>query len=163
MNGVTIFIDGSTTCEYMANFLSNKSNVTVITHNISLAVKLSEQGVSVICSGGKIVEAPSMLGGSDTVETAEKYHADKMFFSSGAISKDGRIITEELYYLILKAMAKNSDQLYYLVDHEKRKQTEELRSAQYLFDVGKVNYVISDYDFGKDLQNQYPGTKFELV
>lgn len=158
-DGDTVFIDGSTTCEYMADFLAEKSGVTVVTNNIALAAKLSEKGVTVICLGGKIVEPPSMLSGPDTVENAEKYHADKTFFSTGAIDEDGRIGTSDVYYLLLKTMVKNSDQIYYLVDHEKRHPV----SKKYLFDVGKVDCVISDYDFGKELQKQYPDTKFELV
>ena len=79
-DGDTLFIDGSTTTERMAPYLTDKKDLTVISNNMALIRYLSEYSVFCICLGGQVVEKPHMLCGEDTVKNAAGYHADKMFF-----------------------------------------------------------------------------------
>ena len=160
-DGDVIFIDASTTTEYMLEFLTEKKGVTVLTNNLAIVARLAEVGVSVVCLGGKIVEPPSMLGGDDTVQTAMRYHANKMFFSTGGATKDGRIGGSETYGLLHRVMANNSDQIYYLVDHEKFHDV--YTYSRFLFDFAEVDCVISDYEFLENLREKYPQTQFIKV
>ena len=156
-DGETLFIDGSTTTEAMAEFLVDKKGITVITNNITLVMRLCEYGIKVICLGGTVVEKPSMLGGDEAVESAMKYTADKMFFSTNYVSKDGKIGTGGRL-LLMKAMAKNSDKVYYLADHDKLVRPQGVN--QYIFDFNEIDGVISDYEFDEEVQNKYPFTQF---
>lgn len=158
-DGDTVFIDASTTAEYMTEFLMKKKDLTVITNNMALVLHLSEYGIKTICLGGKIVEQPCMLGGEDTVETAMKYQANKMFFSTGYVSEDGWI-GEGIYGLLHIVMAQNSNEVYYLADHKK---LGEKRLQRYLFDFSKVKGVISDHEFSKEIKRKYPNTQFYKV
>ena len=155
-DGDVIFVDGSTTSEYMARHLTDKKNITVITNNIAIVSYLSEFNIKMICTGGTITEPPSMLGGTDAVETVMKYNADKMFFSSGAISDDGIIGSGEMYYLLHKVMAKNSKEVYYMADHEKIN----VNVTKNIFSLDNVDGVITDYVFSDDVKKKYPHTKF---
>lgn len=157
-DGDTIFIDGSTTAQCMEQYLINKKNLTVITNNIVLAANLSQHSIKVICPGGTIVEAPSMLYGTETVENASRYMVDKMFFSTGAVSSDG-IISSGVYDLMLKAVAKRAGEVFYLVDHKKVDQP----FNSIFGDFGNVDYVISDYAFLQDVKAKYPQTQFVTV
>ena len=56
-DGDTVFIDATTTTQYMGHFLADKKDITVITNNMALATYLADVGKSVICLGGEIVEA----------------------------------------------------------------------------------------------------------
>lgn len=163
-DGDTVFIDASTTGEYMAEFLAEKKNLTVITNNMALAARLSEYDICVYCLGGKIVEAPSMLDGVDAVECAMRHKADKMFFSTGYVTDDGRIGTGETYYLLHKSMAGNSKEIYFLVDHEKA-DAESLskRFNRFLFAFDKVHCVISGHEFSEETRRKFPATRFEKV
>lgn len=48
-NGDTIFIDGSTTCQCMSEYIVGKKDITVITNNISLVSFLALHSVKTIC------------------------------------------------------------------------------------------------------------------
>lgn len=157
-NDDTIFIDGSTTAQCMEPYLIHRKNLTVITNNIVLAANLSTYDIRIICLGGTIVEAPSMLYGPETVENAHKYKVDKMFFSTGAVSSGG-MISSGLYDLMFRAIAKNAGEIFYLVDHRK---TDQPFNSIYC-DFSDVDYVISDYHFSEKTKENYPATKFITV
>ena len=153
-----IFLDASTSCYMLIPFLAAKRNLTVITNNILLAANLSTHGVRVICLGGEIVEAPSMLCGAETVENAARYRVDKMFFSTGAVSGDG-MIASGVYDLVLRAVAKRARQVVYLVDHKKVDQPFHTVWG----DFSEVDTVISDYEFPSDTKARYAKTRFLRV
>ena len=154
-DGDTIFIDGSTTAQCMEQFLVHRKDLTVITNNIVLAANLSAYAIKVICLGGTVVEAPSMLGGNETVEFAARYRVDKMFFATRAVTSGGTV-AGGIYDLMLKALAKNAKEVFYLVDHKKVDQPFETIYC----DFRAVQYVISDYDFPTETKNAFPGTQF---
>lgn len=157
-DGDTIFIDGSTTAEYMDEFLHEKKNLTVITNNIKLALKLSEYGITVVCLGGTIVEKPSMLSGCLTTENAAKYKVDKMFFSTAGVNLDGEIGTTEIYYAMHTTMAKNAKEVYFLVDHDKLNMP-----CPMLFHFENLTAIISDIAFPEETKNRLAPVRFEQV
>ena len=155
-DGDTVFLDGSTTTEAMGKYISQKKNVTVITNNISLVIFLKEHNVDVISLGGKIIEAPYILGGSDTESFAMKYKADKMFFASSSMTENGEIEADIEYETLRRIMHANSKESYYLIDSEKI-----LKNVKkVLFTPDEITGIISDYKYLDKLKNLYPNTKF---
>lgn len=155
-DGDTIFIDGSTTCQYIAPHLLSKKDVTVITNNIYLVSFLSENGVRVICLGGEALEPPNMLSGIETDENASHYIADKAFFSDDGFTDDGNIVTVSMYYTLHKTMRRNSEKTFFLADHEKLN----IKSPKILFSFDSVDYVISGYAFPENTIKQFSHTTF---
>ena len=153
-----IFVDGSTTCEHMAKFLTEKKHITVVTNNLAIVSFLSEFGVRAICLGGVVKEPPSMLCNAMTVENASRFKYDKMFFSTGLFTEDGRIYAGEAYYLLYKTVAQNASEVYYLADHSKIEAPSVHR--QLLFDLHSISGIISDYAFNVETQQKFPHTKF---
>ncbi|MBQ8323102.1 MAG: DeoR/GlpR transcriptional regulator [Clostridia bacterium] len=160
-DGDVIFIDASTTTECMAEFLTEKKDITVITNNVAIVTHLSQYGINVICLGGKVVEPPCMLCGTETIENAMKYYVDKMFFASGYVSADGRIAEGGLYYLLHTVIAKNAKEIYHLADHEKFHR--EVGDRKYLLDFSQLKGIISDYEFSEEIKAAYPDTEFIKV
>lgn len=158
-DGDTIFIDGSTTAQYIGKYITNKKNLTVITNNIALVSYLSEYSIDVVCLGGKVVEIPSMLDGVETVENAMKYSADKMFFSVGSMSDDGKIGTEDIYYLLHTVMMQNSKETFLLIDSDKINR----ESPRYISSDFKIDYIISDYDFKEEAKRKLDNTRFVKI
>lgn len=158
-DGDTIFIDGSTTAQYIGKYITDKKDLTVITNNIALVTYLSEYNINVICLGGKVVEIPSMLDGTETVENAMKYHADKMFFSIGSIFDDGKIGTSDMYYLLHKVMIDNSNEVFLLIDSGKINR----QTPNFFPKNTKIDYIISDYDFKKETKENLKNTNFIKV
>ena len=157
-DGDTIFIDASTTAQYMAQYILMKKNLTVITNNMALVSYLSEYNINAICLGGKVVEVPSMLMGEDTVENASKYMVDKMFFSTSGISSDGKLFGG-VYNLLHKTVRENSDAVFYLTDSGKLNS----KTKQILFDLNSVTHIISDYDFEDRLKEKYKEVEYIKV
>ena len=122
---------------------------------------LSEYGIEVILLGGKIVEAPYILSGSDTCDTISKYRADKCFFSTRDLTHDGEIeYDDEAYFTMHRAMIKNSVQTIYLVNSEK---IDRSGGRVILGDLSLTDTVISDYDFSDELKNKFPSVSFIKV
>ena len=157
-DGDIIFIDGSTTAQYMAPYLIDRKNITVITNNISLVEYLSDHAIPVVCLGGQVLEPPCMLCSSETVEFAARFVANKMFFSTGRFTVDGT--TDSCAYdLLRRTMIAHSDRVYYLADHHKVSE-----SVRKIFcDFRQIHTVISDYDFPEETKRAFPDTEFILV
>lgn len=153
-----IFIDCSTTAQHLGKYITNKKNLTVITNNITLASFLSEYDITVIILGGKIMEPPSMVYSRETVENAHKYGADKLFFSAGGVTPDGKISASEYdaHNLLINAMMENASETYLLIDHEKLTE----KSNNYICDLQKINTVICDFDFSEETKKKYSDTVF---
>lgn len=156
-DGDLIFMDSSTTTEYMVEFLTTKKNLTVVSNNMALLAKLSEYGINAICLGGRVVEPPSMLGGEDMLENIMKYRADKCFFSSGFVSEDGWLNSAFVH----KLMVQNSKKSYYLVDDGKLEMSR--RAKQFGLNFSQISCVISDHEFSEEAKKLYPETEFVKV
>ncbi|MBR5459744.1 MAG: DeoR/GlpR transcriptional regulator [Clostridia bacterium] len=158
-DGDTVFLDASTTTEYISHYLVDKKDITVITNNIAMVSFLSDRGVNVICLGGRVVEPPSMLSGEDTVDMAERYNADICFFSTGGFTRDGIIEGSFVYGQLHRVMRRNSKRVWYVADHDKLKDF----FSQNLFDFGSVDGVISDYRFEDEVKRKYGECRFVTV
>ena len=155
----TVFIDGSTTLEPIGRYLLKKKNITVITNNIALVSFLSQFNINTVCLGGKVFEKPYILYDEITVENASRYHYDKMFFSTAAVTKDGKIGEMDFPNLLLLNVLKNCEQSFFIATHKKI-------DAPYKYIVtsfDQINYIITDYDFGDDIKEKYKNCKFIKV
>ncbi len=154
-DGDTIFIDASTTAQCMKQYLENVKDLTVVTNNIVLVLSLSEMGIKTVCLGGEVVESPSRLYGKETEENILGYKFDKVFFSSCAVSKDG-LIGGGIYDIMLKTAMRRSNEIFYVVDHEKTEKPFNI----VLCDFSDVDYVISDYDFPDKTKSNFKNVNF---
>ena len=157
-DGDTIFIDCSTTAQYMGTYLTNKKDLTVITNNITLASYLSECGIAVICLGGRIMEPPSMIYSAETIEFARRFHADKLFFSPTSITENGQIGASkfEAHILLIKTMIENAKEIFMLCDHNKI----DASTKRFLCDISAVSTAITDFTFSADIKDKYTSVHF---
>ncbi len=157
-DGDTVFIDGSTTAQYMGEYLTEKKDIHILTNNMALAIFLCEHGVEVTVLGGRICEPPYMLAGPETVEIAAQYRADKCFFSTSDVSSSGEMFYEgDIYFAMHRTMLKNSDHQYYLVSSEK---VDRGGGRRILGDFSLVDHVITDYEFSEELKSRFPKVEF---
>lgn len=156
-NGDTVFLDGSTTVQYMLPFLFQKKDLTIITNSLRLAIELGDSPMTVICLGGRVAERPHVLHSDLTVENAMHYYPDKMFFSVGRITEDGSI--QSALFLFYRVLIKNSREAWFLTDRTKL--TDRLETSA--FDFSSLTGVISDFEFSKETQERYPDVTFLSV
>ncbi len=89
--GETIFIDASSTTYFLAPFLKDIPDITVITNNPHLNIVLSEMRVTNYCTGGKMLNSSIALVGSEAERFVRGIHADAFFFSACGY-RDGNIL-----------------------------------------------------------------------
>lgn len=155
-NGDTIFLDGSSTTQYMGHFLTEKKGITVITSNMILANYLSEHGIVTYCTGGKVMEYPGILGGQQMIESLEKFNVDMAFFSAAAFS-DGKIMSAgELGYMYDGAYRRCSKKLVFLCGSDKLNVQERFVSLT----LDDVEYFVSDENVSDDIKKRYKNTTF---
>lgn len=160
-DGDTVFVDGSTTAQYMSEGLITKKDIKILTNNMAIAVFLSEYGIDVTLLGGKIVESPYILAGADTCDIASKYRADKCFFSTRDLTHEGELeYDDDTYFTVHRAMIKNSAMSVYLVNSEKIGKP---GGRVILGDLSLVDTVISDYRFSEESKKKFPSVSFIKV
>ena len=118
--GSTIFIDASTTAQYMLPHLSSIKNLTVYTNGIDTAIRLGEANVRAICTGGEVFAQSMAYVGTVAIDTVQKIHFDAMFFSSAGFN--GTTISDwsEAETALRRIVIKQSRKRYFLADHTKQ-------------------------------------------
>ena len=88
-----IFVDGSTTCLYLPEFIRDKNNITVLTNSLKLCeMLLGYQNVTVYSTGGSFhLRNEQVLVGPFAEHVCQNVHTNIMFFSARAISASGLI------------------------------------------------------------------------
>lgn len=120
-NGDLIFLDGSTSAFFIAEYLSEFENIRVVTNGIDTLSTLSKNNVLAYSTGGSInKENRSVLVGRYAENMVDSFHADVVFFSAQSVGYDGEIydcFEEENF--IRKTMIKNADKKVLLCDSTK--------------------------------------------
>lgn len=141
-DGDIVFLDGSTSSFFIAEYLSEFKNIRVITNGIDTLSLLSRNGVTAYSTGGYVQEQNrSALVGRYAECMINSFHADVAFFSAQSVSPDGEIydcFEEENF--IRMAMLKNSDKKVFLGDDTKFGR----RSPYHLCHIRDVDYIISN-------------------
>jgi len=119
--GMTVFMDSSSTVFTLARNLSHIGTLTVITNNLKIVWLLSERkGVTLLCTGGWLKERSMSFFGQSTVQFINRINADAAFLSAmGFTFENGATDGSEEEYYIKRAYLSNSKCKYLLVDTSK--------------------------------------------
>ena len=118
--GSTIFIDASTTAQYMLPHLSSIKNLTVYTNGIDTAIRLGESNIRAICTGGEVLAQSMAYVGTVAIDTVQKIHFDAMFFSSAGFNETSISDWSEAEAALRRIAIKQSQKRYFLADHTKQ-------------------------------------------
>ena len=121
-DGMTIFMDSSSTVFTLARNLSLINNLTVVTNNLKIAWLLSEhKGVTLLCTGGWLKERSMSFFGPSAVQFINRLNADAAFLSAmGFTFKNGSSDASEEDYYVKRAFISNSKKRYLLADTSKQ-------------------------------------------
>lgn len=141
-----IFIDSSTTTLQMADFLSDKKQITVITNGLPLATVLINKGIKTYCTGGEIFGNSLAHFGSFAEDFIRKFNLDILFFSCHGVNDNGMLTDPSLPETQIRKVAiGQSKKTVFLCD-----ETKFSRSTPYnLTHVSEVDCVITNTDFAK--------------
>ena len=118
--GSTIFIDASTTAQYMLPHLSSIKNLTVYTNGIDTAIRLGEANVRAISTGGEVFAQSMAYVGAVAIDAVQKIHFDAMFFSSAGFNETTISDWSEAETALRRIVIKQSRKRYFLADYTKK-------------------------------------------
>jgi len=115
-----IFIDSSTTTLQMADFLSEKKGITVITNGIPIATLLVQRGIKTYCTGGEIFENSLAHFGSFAEDFIQRFNIDTLFFSCHGVNEKGMLTDPSLPETQIRKVAiSQSKKTVFLCDETK--------------------------------------------
>ena len=94
-NSCSIFMDPSSTCLPLVQYMKDLKNVVVVTNSLRVSKMVSDNTeASIIVLGGHVYEG-TILAGRTVVEAVKQYHTDLMFFSCSGISASAGLTSLE--------------------------------------------------------------------
>ena len=120
-NGMTVFLDSSTTVLALAGLLSRFSGLKVITNGIKTSMFLSDfPNIQLMCTGGLLRENSKSLVGLSAMEFISRYNADIAFLSCrGFTVETGASEANEDEYDVKRRFLDNSKKAVLLCDTSK--------------------------------------------
>jgi DeoR/GlpR family transcriptional regulator of sugar metabolism len=120
-NGDTILMDAGSTTYALADLLHEKKDLTVVTHDLNIAVRLaSNPTINLICTGGVARTNVYTLQGTQVVDFIRGLRVDKSFIGADTIHEDGTIGNVNIEEVPIKqAMIKAAKQVILLADASK--------------------------------------------
>ena len=88
-DGNTIFVDGSSTVQYLVKYLAPRKDLVVVTYSIKTAELMCRNHIATYCAGGLLLENSLVCTGQKTVEFAQSVNTDLCFLSCKGVSHDG--------------------------------------------------------------------------
>ena len=120
-NGDIIFLDGSTSAFYIAEYLNEFKDIRVITNGIDTLSLLSKNNIVAYSTGGQVsAENPSVLVGRYAEDAIRNFYADVAFFSAQSMDYRGEIydcFEDEIF--LRRAMIQNAKTKVFLCDNTK--------------------------------------------
>ena len=120
-DGMTIFLDSSSTVYFLAKELDRFNSLKVITNGIKTAMLLSDfKNITMMCTGGSLRENSKSLVGLAAKDFISRYNADLAFMSCRGISvKNGASEASEGEYYVKKQFITNSKKTILMFDTSK--------------------------------------------
>lgn len=149
--GSTIFIDGSSTAQYLVNHIASLTDIIVVTYSIKTAELMCRSHIKTYCAGGLLLENSFVCTGHKTLEFANTINTDLCFISCKGVSDDGKFTdTSEEETAIRRAFMQNSKTRVMLMTGNKFGNT----YMHTLCNAEEVDAVFSDIDVPQEIKDK---------
>ena len=119
-DGITVFIDSSSTCQYLIPHLAQRKNITVVTNSVGALLTASRLHIPCILAGGEYYEQDMCMVGSLAEQAVRELNVDVAFFTTAAISNEGVISDFDLRQtMIRRIVMHNAKESIFLFEKEK--------------------------------------------
>lgn len=140
-DGMTIFLDASSSAAQMLPYLKKYNDLTVITNSPQTSLQLGEMKIRNYCTGGLLLRHSIAYVGSGAEDFIRRFNADLLFFSCRGFSSEGGLTDSmEEEARIRQIMMKRSRKTIFLCDRSKYDQTFPYR----ICDIQDVDVLISE-------------------
>ena len=160
-NGDTILLDAGSTIYALALLLHNRERLTVVTHDLNIAVKLATNpNIKLICTGGIARENVFTLEGTQVTDFIRQLKVDKTFLGADAIHSDGVISNVNIEEVPIKqAMIEAADKVILLTDSTKFCIT----GFAKVCDISDIDHVITDSEISPDFLKLLRGKNVDII
>ncbi|WP_030611792.1 DeoR/GlpR family DNA-binding transcription regulator [Streptomyces sclerotialus] len=118
--GQAVMIDESTTCLALAQHLTERAPLTVISNFLPVIKLLAgEPGISLLALGGSYYPAYDAFLGPHTAESVRSFRADVLFMSTTAVTGDTCYHQSQETVQVKRALMNRAGRRVLLVDHTK--------------------------------------------
>ena len=150
-DGDTIFIDGSSTAQYLVQYLAALKDIVVVTYSIKTAELLCEKHIKTYCTGGLLDSASLVCTGYEAIDFAKKINPDICFLSCKGLALDGRFTdTSEEETAVRRAFLQNSRVRVFLITASKLSH----RFFYSVCDADEVDYIFSDGEIPESISGK---------
>ena len=119
-DNTTVYIDSSSTCQYIIPHLKKYSNIKIVTNSINALLSAAKLHIPCFLNGGEYYEQDMCFIGSVSERYAENINVDTAFFTTGGLSTDGIISDPDLAQTMVKySIMKNAKKNIFLFEKEK--------------------------------------------
>ena len=94
LDGVTVFLDSSSTCSYLLPYLTRHKGITLVTNSVKTLLSAAEHHIPAILIGGEYYEQDMCLVGSLAEENVRALNVDLAFFTTAAYDEENGIISD---------------------------------------------------------------------
>jgi DeoR family transcriptional regulator, glycerol-3-phosphate regulon repressor len=139
----TLFIGQGTTCNFFAQALCDRGDLTVVSNSLRVIETLSSTnrgGMAVISTGGIVPPGYKDQVGHAAALGVARYRAQQAFISATAISEDGLFMDSSDQEEVARAMIDNAIELTVLADHTKLGKVSLLR----VVGMSRVSTLVTD-------------------
>lgn len=140
-DGISLFLDSSSTVQSVIPFLNGFKNLTIVTNGLQNALELSKvENLNTIVIGGNLYPGSSSLVGASANSSLTNYKVDLSILSCRGLDENGIYEANEPQAVIKQKMIKNSNKKLLLCDSSKFNTTFFYK----LGDFDTFNYIITD-------------------
>ncbi|MBO5177603.1 MAG: DeoR/GlpR transcriptional regulator [Lachnospiraceae bacterium] len=162
-DGDIIYVDSGTTTMYLADYLDQHKNVTILTNNLNVIMRaVPYENIQVICLPGILERKTNSFVSAETGKILARYNIKKAIFAATGVTESGDVTnSSSLEYEIKREAMRNSEKKYLLLDSTKYGKSALLTYAH----LGDMDKVIVDEEMNpglKELCDRY-NVKLEKV
>lgn len=116
----TVFLDAGTTTYYIANWLLDRDDLTIVTDDLQIACLLAKSNMQVFICGGYIQKSTGCVMGTFANQMIDNFCIDIAFLGAAAIDDQFNILTPTIEKIELKRqIVKSSNQTYLVTGKDK--------------------------------------------
>lgn len=148
-DGDSVFIGSGSTTAYVARYLVDRKNLTVVTNALTVATELAAaEGVTVVVTGGMMRASELSLVGHITEQALREVRVDKVIMGMRAISLDAGMTNDYLPEVMTdRTIIQMAPELIVVADHTKFGKV----ASAYLASVQRISTLVTDSDTNPEI------------
>ena len=140
-DGDVIYVDPSTTFLRLADYISDRKGIIVITNSVPIATNLIEAGIRTYCTGGELGGVAYSFTGGKAEAFAADFNYDVAFYSSYGVNERGVITdTSEPEISLRRVVMRQSKKNVYVCSGEKFS----ISTPFNFIELNKMDVVVTD-------------------